>query len=858
MCPHHTDRVRLSIQDPRLSALERLGHRLPSITNSDEAALEVTRTLAGLDVGAAVATVHSDMAVIVAVTVPHSMMESRLSPALASRLIGMRLPLGGVEAFRQPIQLHRPYHGGAGAAETLRSLTMDSDLARALPAHGDEGTVVSVPVMSRDRITAVLCAWGPGSNPELIPTLEAAAAMLASAWGVEVKPSVERFPTLTTTRPNARLRRALESLLAEDAFAAAVQPITRLLDGSVIGYEGLARFPPRAHLLTPDDLFAAATSLDMQSRVDLACLRAALREAPNLGAADLFVNVLIGSLLDRAGMAAFNDAVREAGVDPTSVVLEFSEREPVTDLARLQRIAAEVRARGFRIAVDDAGAGHASMRVIAELRPEFIKVDRSLIHAVDADRARRALVVALLSFSGHIGARLIAEGIETQPEKETLLSLGVMFGQGWLPGRPVLTETVEGHPEIEVVDEGWFASQHVSPTRETSQPDPVATEEQQRGSKAVPGGPRRGLARALTDAARALQSEHDPKRIVGVMAELMMRVVPVSEMAIFAADYETHRLVPMFAAGEDRDELLEDSFSLDAGITGWAFGRGRAENVPDTSQHPLARQVPGTPVVEESLLLIPLVAGEHKLGIINCWRLGMNQFTNREVESASLFAHIAAAAWRNAQLYAELLNAAMTDPLTRLYNSRWLRDSGQRDLVRAARDGKPVSLLLIDLDHFKQVNDGGGHAAGDLVLQRVADRLRAIVRGADAVVRLGGEEFVAVLQDCDGDGAATVAEAIRLAVRDIALPEDCGLSRLTASIGIAVYPDHALGLEELLAAADRAMYMAKQGGRDRVSRATVPVTSRTVVPLPVRRRRNRRNDDTLSVQPLVLSRIERL
>ena len=226
-------------------------------------------------------------------------------------------------------------------------------------------------------------------------------------------------------------------------------------------------------------------------------------------------------------------------------------------------------------------------------------------------------------------------------------------------------------------------------------------------------------------------------------------------------------------------------------------------------------------MVNESLLLIPLVAGEHKLGIINCWRLGLDQFSDRELEAASLFAHIAAAAWRNAQLYAELLSAAMTDPLTRLYNSRWLRDTGERDLARAAREGKPLALLLVDLDHFKRVNDGGGHAAGDLVLQRVASRLRSTVRGMDAVVRLGGEEFVALLQDCDADGAAVVAEAIRVAVRDIALPEGCGLPRLTASIGIAAYPEHAGDLEQLLAAADRAMYSAKQGGRDRIARAAL-------------------------------------
>jgi diguanylate cyclase (GGDEF)-like protein len=830
--------VRLVPDDPRLTTLTRLGQRLPGIGNAEAAALEVVRALAPLNLAASVATIHSDVAVVVAINVPGGL-DLRLPASLATRLVGMRIPLDGVEAFRQPVLLHAPYHGPAGAVETLRSLSSATDVTQFLPAAGDEGDVISVPVMSRDRVCAVLTAWGPACSAELVPTVEAAAAMLAAAWGPDTKPDVERFPTLTPARPNARLRRVLDSLLLDDSIVAALQPISRLHDGSVIGYEALARFPPRGPVRTPDELFASASSLNMQNRVDLACLRAALAEAPKLGEADLFVNVLIGTLLERSGMAALNDAMRQAGVDPESVVLEFSEREPVTDLARLQRVAAEVRAVGFRIAVDDAGAGHASMRVIAELRPEFIKVDRSLIHAVDSDRARRALVVALLSFSGHIGARLIAEGIETVAEREMLSSLGVMFGQGWLPGKPVLTAPLDGHPGVEVVDEAWFGRQHVSRTRETPQPDTAVAAVPSVRAAAPPSLRGRGLPRALSSAALALQNEHDPVRIVGVMAELMSGVVPVSEMAIFAADYETHRMVPMYATGTDKDELLADTFSLDAGLTGWAFARGKPENISDTSRHPLARQVPGTPIVDESLLLIPLIAGEHKLGIINCWRLGLEQFSDRELEAASLFAHIAAAAWRNAQLYAELLSAAMTDPLTRLYNSRWLRDTGERDLARAAREGKPLSLLLIDLDHFKRVNDGGGHAAGDLVLQRVASRLRATVRGMDAVVRLGGEEFVALLQDCDADGAAVVAEAIRVAVRDIALPEGCGLPRLTASIGIAAYPEHAPDLEQLLAAADRAMYVAKQGGRDRITRASAPADTASIVKLPHQRRRRR-------------------
>jgi len=811
--------------------LTRLGRRLPLISDSQEACQEVAVALSALDVCVAVATVHADAAVIVAAHIPPTVPEAPAKAAMMSRLLGLRLPVQGVDSLRLAVQLSRPYYGPSGAVPTLRGLTADSEVARLLPAPQDDGDVAVVPVMSHERVSALICVWGPGCEPDLSPTVEAAAAMLGSAWEHDVKPAVQRFPTLTPARPNLRLRRLLESMLAGNAIAAAVQPIVRLHDASVIGYEGLARFAPRGGLITPDELFASASSLNMQGAVDLACLRAALRLAPRLGEADIFVNVVISTLLESGGMAALNRAVRDAGIDPTSVVLEFSEREPVPDLARLQRIASEVRARGFRIAVDDAGAGHASMRVIAELRPEFIKVDRSLIHAVDSDRARRALVVALLSFSGHIAARLIAEGIETQAELDTLASLGVMFGQGWLPGRPVLTAPIEGHPGTEVVDDAWFARQRVSRTREGRTPDLDAPTPTLPPAAPTPaprlGGGRRGLAHSLADAARALQSEHDPLRIVGVMAELMTRVVPVRDMAIFAADYETHRLVPMFAAGADRDELLADSFSLDAGLTGWAFGLGHPQNVPDTAKHVLARQVPGTPVVDESLLLIPLVAGEHKLGIINCWRLGVDQFTDHEVEAASLFAHIAAAAWRNAQLYAELVNAAMTDPLTRLYNSRWLRDAGERDLARAARESRPLALLLIDLDHFKQVNDGAGHAAGDLILQRVAACLRGVIRGADAVVRLGGEEFVALLHDCDADGAAVVAEAIRVAVREIALPEACGLPRLTTSVGIAAYPEHAGSLEQLIAAADRAMYSAKHGGRDRVARATV--SSRALV-----------------------------
>jgi diguanylate cyclase (GGDEF)-like protein len=793
----------------RLEFLARLGQRLPTALGAEAAAAEVVDALDTMGLGSIVAALEGDVVALQAArtrTVPGS----AFPVEFATRLVGLRLPIEGIRSVRQAVRLRRIYSGPAGAVASLRELMADPAMAGLL---SQEATVTVLPVVTRERVVAVIVVWGPNCLPAMHPTLEVVAAMLGATWDTPDS-RVERFAPIPVGSSRAR-RAAISSLLASGQLVSAVQPLLRLSDESVIGYEALARFPPNPSLGAPDDLFASATALNMQAAVDLACIRAALQAAPWVRA-DLFVNVLVGTLLDPNGMAALDRVIREADADPRSIVLEFSEREPVTDLTRLQRIAAELRGRGFRIAVDDAGAGHASMRVIAELRPEFIKVDRSLINTIDTDRARRALVVALLSFSGHIGSRLVAEGIETGAEKDTLLSLGVHFGQGWALGFPVLTQPLQGHPEIEVVDERWFARQKVAYTAPRSDPVAIAAE---RVSPPPPPSNRRGggLARALSEAAQALQNEHDSLRILQVIADQLCRVVPVKEMAIYVADYETHRLVPVLATGPEREEILADSFSLDAGLNGWALAQGTAQNVSDASTHPFARQVPGTAVVKESLLLLPLVADDRKLGIISCWRAGAGRFSARDLEAASLFAHVAASAWHNAQLYVELLNAAMTDPLTHLYNSRWLRDAAERDLRRAARDGQPVALLLLDLDHFKMVNDSAGHAAGDLLLQRVAMQLRAAVRGTDAVVRLGGEEFVVLLHAVGAERAARVGEGLRLAVRKVPMPHSCLPARLTVSVGVAAHPEHGLDLDQLLAAADRAMYAAKHAGRDQVA-----------------------------------------
>jgi diguanylate cyclase (GGDEF)-like protein len=165
----------------------------------------------------------------------------------------------------------------------------------------------------------------------------------------------------------------------------------------------------------------------------------------------------------------------------------------------------------------------------------------------------------------------------------------------------------------------------------------------------------------------------------------------------------------------------------------------------------------------------------------------------------------------------KLHEQAISDPLTGLYNRRYLSEFLQRELVRARRSATPVAVVLLDLDRFKRVNDSFGHEAGDQVLTVVGALLKSKVRGSDIACRYGGEEFVLVLPQAGVDAANRRAEDARLAIADLDL-NHAGrpLGKMTASLGIAVFPDHAEDIDSLLRAADVALYAAKGAGRNRV------------------------------------------
>jgi diguanylate cyclase (GGDEF)-like protein len=320
--------------------------------------------------------------------------------------------------------------------------------------------------------------------------------------------------------------------------------------------------------------------------------------------------------------------------------------------------------------------------------------------------------------------------------------------------------------------------------------------------------------RRLADIFHYVLAEQDLNPLLERIAEALAELIPYDTLNVYRADESRRILTAVYARDEYAEEVLKSTCRYGQGITGWAVENRVPVLANAAHRDPRVDVVPGTSLDPESFMSIPLIARGSVQGALNIYREGEEaRFTEEELDLAARFGDAAALALHNVQRHEQLERLAHTDSLTGLHNHRFFYERLRAELTRAGRASDSVSLLMLDIDDFKRLNDVYGHGVGDQVLTGLANILREMLRGSDVACRIGGEEFTIVLPSCDVDDAVGLAARIRARLSETSFGP---AGRITISLGVTQGPLDATNPRELVACAEAAMMTAKAQGKDRV------------------------------------------
>jgi diguanylate cyclase (GGDEF)-like protein len=322
----------------------------------------------------------------------------------------------------------------------------------------------------------------------------------------------------------------------------------------------------------------------------------------------------------------------------------------------------------------------------------------------------------------------------------------------------------------------------------------------------------RGFGQVLIRLGEVLAATHDRPAIISAVLETTALAVAARAAVFYGATPGGGTLEGRISYGDAAEgielaagEGLAGAAERDVAVVLWPGPVEPSQREPDPAAAAAA---------------LPVRSGNRVLGVLAVYGpMSGRPFSDDEVQMLETLVRQAEIAIDNSFLYDEATKQSITDGLTGLWNRRLFDLRTAEELQRAIRFQEPFAVLMVDIDHFKAVNDEHGHQAGDAVLIELARRLTEATREVDVVTRYGGEEFALILPKTGVDGAMRLAEKIKEAM--VAEPFAAGdaLVPVSVSIGVAAYPDHGLSVPEIISAADAALYRAKAGGRDRVEEA---------------------------------------
>jgi diguanylate cyclase (GGDEF)-like protein len=326
--------------------------------------------------------------------------------------------------------------------------------------------------------------------------------------------------------------------------------------------------------------------------------------------------------------------------------------------------------------------------------------------------------------------------------------------------------------------------------------------------------------RTLGEITRSSNAEFEPKRIMDMSMQKVRKLCPVGSWSVLLVDEEKSCLTIESGSGGEIPRLAGSRLGMGEGLAGRVL-RSRAPMVISREGgNPAPFPVPELPekLRWSEILGLPLLSRGKAIGVVELVH-GPDQrsFHRKDIRLLTLLLEPMAIAIENALLLKRSEELSITDDLTKLFNSRYLNSYLLREVQRSRRYSAKVSLIFLDLDGFKNVNDQHGHLAGSRALVEVGAVIHNMVREIDVVSRFGGDEFTVILPQTGPDGAQVIAERMRRRIEETVFLETFGLKvRITASFGIACFPDHGQTKDVLIQKADQAMYRVKGRGKNGV------------------------------------------
>jgi len=372
------------------------------------------------------------------------------------------------------------------------------------------------------------------------------------------------------------------------------------------------------------------------------------------------------------------------------------------------------------------------------------------------------------------------------------------------------------------------------PARKASDAKPFQGVERRRNSDrtasgaAVPAGAAESSELIVFhELGKALTSSLQLDQVLRTIMEKINEVLRPDTWSLLLMDAQKQELYFQIATGEGAEALKDVRIKVGQGLAGWVAETGQAVVVPDTSKDSRfsGKLDERTNVATRSVVAVPVRFRDQCLGVIeliNC--IGPDGFSDRDLALLEVLADYAAIAIENARHVQRIHELTITDDCTSLYNARHLNFMLDTEIYRSHRYAFEFSLIFLDLDHFKNINDTYGHLVGSKLLAEIGEAIKINCRLIDLAFRYGGDEFVVLLPQTSKENALGVARRLHKLIRETVWLKDAGLNvHISASIGVAAYPSDSRSKSELLHLADEAMYLVKNTTRDRVAAAGVGV-----------------------------------